>query len=40
MGAITFLESPESVDNMLEQADRLMYQVKNSGKNGLKHQLV
>ncbi len=40
MGAITFLDSPESVDNMLEQVDRLMYQVKNSGKNGLKHQLV
>ena len=40
MGAITFLESPDSVGHMLEQVDRLMYQVKNSGKNGLKHQLV
>ena len=40
MGAITFLELPESVDNMLERVDSLMYQVKNSGKNGLKHQSV
>ena len=40
MGAITFLKSPDSVDRMLEQVDHLMYQVKNSGKDGLKHQLV
>lgn len=40
MGAITFLKSPDSVDYMLEQVDNLMYQVKNSGKDGLKHQLV
>ncbi len=39
IGAATFLELPKSIDNMLERVDRLMYQVKNSGKNGLKHQL-
>ena len=39
MGAVTFLELPESIDTMLERVDKLMYQVKSSGKNGLKHQL-
>ncbi len=40
MGAITFLEPPDSVDRMIEQVDGLMYQVKNSVKNALKHQLI
>ncbi len=40
MGAITFLKLPESVDNMLERVDTLMYQVKNNGKNDLIHQLA
>ncbi len=40
IGAVTFLDFPDSVDQMLETVDRLMYQVKNSGKNALQHQLV
>lgn len=39
IGAITFLELPDSVDNMLERVDKLMYQVKHSGKNNIKHHL-
>ena len=38
IGAVTFSKLPDSVDLMLEQVDSLMYQVKHSGKNGLKHQ--
>ncbi len=40
MGAITFSDLPDSVDLMLEKVDSLMYQVKNTGKNALEHQLV
>jgi diguanylate cyclase (GGDEF)-like protein len=39
IGAVTFLEFPESVETMLQQVDFLMYQVKNSGKNKIEHQL-
>ncbi|GAB4540279.1 MAG: hypothetical protein Tsb0014_31400 [Pleurocapsa sp.] len=39
IGAVTFRNLPDSVDTMLEQVDRLMYQVKNSSKNAIKHQL-
>jgi diguanylate cyclase (GGDEF)-like protein len=40
MGAITYLTVPDSVDKALEQVDTLMYTVKNSGKNGLKHKIM
>jgi PleD family two-component response regulator len=39
IGAITFVKLPDSVEVALERADRLMYEVKLSGKNGLQHQL-
>jgi diguanylate cyclase (GGDEF)-like protein len=39
IGAITFRNLPESSERMIEQVDNLMYQVKNEGKNGLKHEL-
>ncbi|HEY9729638.1 MAG TPA: GGDEF domain-containing protein [Chroococcales cyanobacterium] len=37
LGAVTFLSPPKSVEEMLQPADRLMYLVKNEGKNHLKH---
>ncbi|MEA5537284.1 diguanylate cyclase [Crocosphaera sp. XPORK-15E] len=40
IGAITYRTSPESVDRAIEQVDNLMYDVKNNGKNGLKHQTL
>jgi diguanylate cyclase (GGDEF)-like protein len=39
IGAITFIKVPKSVEATLEKADRLMYEVKLRGKNGLEHQL-
>jgi len=33
IGIVTFLSPPKSVDEMIQKADRLMYQAKNSGKN-------
>lgn len=39
IGAITFLSLPNSIDQMFEEVDRLMYQVKKSGKNRIEHQL-
>jgi diguanylate cyclase (GGDEF)-like protein len=37
IGAITFINPPDSVDAMIQQADHLMYLAKNNGKNQLKH---
>ena len=39
LGAATFRELPDSIDQMLERVDKLMYQVKIEGKNKLNHQL-
>ena len=39
IGAVTFSALPNSVDEILEIVDSLMYEVKRSGKNGIKHQL-
>ncbi|MDJ0846390.1 GGDEF domain-containing protein [Crocosphaera sp.] len=39
IGAITYYVSPESVDRAIEEVDYLMYDIKNSGKNGLKHKI-
>ena len=38
IGAVTFITLPNSIDEILETADNLMYEVKKSGKNGIKHQ--
>jgi diguanylate cyclase (GGDEF)-like protein len=35
IGAIAFANPPVTVGNLLEKADRAMYSVKNSGRNGL-----
>jgi diguanylate cyclase (GGDEF)-like protein len=37
IAAVTFVNPPSSMDEMLQQADHLMYLVKNNGKNQLKH---
>jgi diguanylate cyclase (GGDEF)-like protein len=39
IGAITFINQPNSSEAMLERVDKLMYQVKNSGKNRIEHNL-
>jgi diguanylate cyclase (GGDEF)-like protein len=39
IGAVTFHEGPSSIDALLQPADRLMYSVKASGKNGLRHEV-
>ncbi|PSN20086.1 GGDEF domain-containing protein [filamentous cyanobacterium CCP5] len=38
MGAVTFTTLPDSTDALIAQADRLMYDVKQGGKNRLKFQ--
>jgi diguanylate cyclase (GGDEF)-like protein len=35
IGAVSFSQPPESVDEILRSADRLMYHVKSSGKNDI-----
>jgi diguanylate cyclase (GGDEF)-like protein len=35
VGAVTFLKPPESVDQMIQRADAIMYSVKQSGKDRL-----
>lgn len=37
--AITFMNHPKSVDEMIEKADFLMYTVKTSGKNRIEHNI-
>ncbi len=37
IGMVTFLSMPDSTDEMIGAADRLMYSVKNSGKNRMAH---
>lgn len=37
IGAVTFLQAPDSADEMIGKADELMYSVKNTGKNRVKH---
>ncbi len=38
-GMVTFQEPPDSVDHMINLADKLMYEGKNSGKNTICHEL-
>jgi diguanylate cyclase (GGDEF)-like protein len=40
IGAITFLQLPNTVDEIVERADRLMYEVKHSSKNALRHEIL
>jgi diguanylate cyclase (GGDEF)-like protein len=37
MGAVTFVQPAESVDEMLGHADRLMYDAKREGKDGIRY---
>jgi diguanylate cyclase (GGDEF)-like protein len=37
IGAITYLNAPPGVEEVIKKADMLMYEVKRSGKNGLLH---
>ena len=39
IGAITFVDLPDTVDKTINDVDSLMYRVKNEGKNGIIHQL-
>jgi diguanylate cyclase (GGDEF)-like protein len=39
IGVVTFTQQPRSVDEMLQEVDRLMYAAKNTGKNSVKHDL-
>jgi diguanylate cyclase (GGDEF)-like protein len=39
IGAVTVRQSDIAVDEMIRVADKLMYSVKNQGKNSLKHEL-
>jgi diguanylate cyclase (GGDEF)-like protein len=40
IGMVTYLEAPASTDEMIRVADRLMYEVKDSGKDELRHLVV
>jgi diguanylate cyclase (GGDEF)-like protein len=40
IGAVTFARPPNSVDDMVRSADRLMYVAKSSGKNAVQHEVL
>jgi len=40
IGAVTFLTPPNDPTELIRQADALLYEVKGSGKNNLKHKVV
>jgi diguanylate cyclase (GGDEF)-like protein len=40
IGAVTFLEAPDTVDEMVKAADDLMYEVKRAGKNDIRQRTV
>ena len=37
LGVVSFLKAPETVDEMIQRADKLMYSVKAEGKNAIKY---
>jgi len=40
VGVVTFKNAPESVDEMIRRADRLLYAVKGEGRGDLRHEVV
>jgi len=40
VGVVTFLSPPESVDQMVQRADEIMYSVKQAGKNHLRQEEI
>jgi len=40
IGMMTFLKSPDSVNDIMHQTDVLMYSVKAEGKDGIRHEVV
>lgn len=40
MGAVTFLEAPDSVDEMMARADELMYEAKRTAKGSVRHEVA
>ncbi len=40
VGLVTWLAPPASTDDLLRQADHLMYAVKDEGRNGVRHRVV
>ena len=40
IGAVTFLEVPRTIEDMVAAADSLMYDVKRAGKNGMRQRIV
>ncbi len=40
IGVLTCLEPPDSVDALIKAADGLMYAVKNTGKDGIRHEVL
>ncbi len=40
MGMVTYLKSPATTDEVVGRADRLMYEVKNEGKDALRREVV
>lgn len=39
-GVATFMTPPESIDALMKQADRLMYEAKQKGKNNVLHEVI
>ena len=39
IGAVTCRQSPASIDDLVQYADALMYQVKHQGKNQLRYEV-
>ena len=40
IGAVTFTIFPDNIDEIIGKTDNLMYSVKNSGKNMMKHEVL
>jgi diguanylate cyclase (GGDEF)-like protein len=40
MGLVTYLKSPATIDEVIGRADRLMYEVKEGSKDGLRREVV
>ena len=40
VGVVTYIETKENIDDVIGLADRIMYKVKNAGKNSMSHEVV